>query len=66
MRRLGFAFLFALVGYVLGAGLGYGLVTGLSGNRHDKELEAAMTGAFATGPLGAVIGAIAAFVKTKP
>jgi hypothetical protein len=58
MRRLVFALLFGLGGYVLGAVLGYALVGVLSSNAHDKSLEAAMTGAFFTGPAGAVIGAI--------
>ncbi len=58
MRRLGFALAFALGGYLLGAGLGYLLVTNISNNTHDRDLEAAMTGAFFTGPLAAVIGAI--------
>ena len=58
MRRLVFALLFGLGGYVLGAVVGYALVNALSSNAHDKDLEAAMTGAFLTGPLGAVIGAI--------
>lgn len=58
MKRLGFAIAFGLGGYLLGAGLGYFLVQSFSGNRHDKEMEAAMTGAFFTGPLGAVLAAI--------
>lgn len=45
-----------IAGYLLGAALGYGAVQALSGNVHDKELEAAMTAAFATGPLGAALG----------
>ncbi|MEZ5365220.1 MAG: hypothetical protein R2748_23550 [Bryobacterales bacterium] len=38
--------------------MGYFLVQSFSGNRHDKEMEAARTGAFFTGPLGAVLAAI--------
>ncbi|MBA4131896.1 MAG: hypothetical protein C0519_10775 [Hyphomicrobium sp.] len=44
------------VGYALGAVAGYAGVQVFSGNMHDKDLEAAMTAAFATGPLGAVLG----------
>lgn len=47
-----------LVGYLIGALAGVGLVEAFSGNRHDKSLEAVMTGAFITGPLGALLGAI--------
>jgi transketolase N-terminal domain/subunit len=41
---------------VLGALSGYGAVLAFSGNAHDKALEAVMTAAFATGPLGAALG----------
>ena len=44
-------------GYVIGALLGYAAVQAFSANVHDKALEAAMTAAFATGPLGAALGA---------
>ncbi len=43
-------------GYALGALSGYAGVQAFSGNMHDKDLEAAMTAAFATGPLGAALG----------
>ena len=65
MRRLGFAIAFGLGGYVLGAVLGYFAVQSFSGNRHDKDLEAAMTGAFFTGPLAAVIAAIVGAIRHK-
>ena len=48
------------VGYVCGAALGYVATQVFSGNVHDKELEAVMTSAFATGPLGAALGVAAA------
>lgn len=47
-------------GYLAGVGIGAGLITLLSANTHDKSLEMAMTSAFVTGPIGAVIGAIVA------
>jgi hypothetical protein len=54
------AFLLCLVaGYVVGAVTGYALVSGLSGNTHDRAVEAAMTAAFVTGPVGAVLAAAA-------
>lgn len=60
MRKL-LTFLIALVaGYLVGAFIGGMLVELLSGNQHDKSLEAQMTGAFVTGPLGAVIGLLGA------
>lgn len=43
-------------GYALGAAAGYAGVQVFSGNIHDRDLEAAMTAAFATGPLGAALG----------
>lgn len=49
-----------LIGYALGAALGYGAIEAFSGNTHDKDLEAAMTATFATGPLGALLGAVVA------
>jgi hypothetical protein len=55
-RRIGFGFLWAVPAYFVGAiGGGY-LVYALSANRHDLEIEAVMTGAFAIGPLLACIG----------
>jgi len=50
-----------LVGYALGGLLGYVLVMTASPNTHDKAVEAAMTAAFVTGPVFAILaGAIAA------
>ena len=48
-----------LAGYALGALVGAGLIEVLSTYRHDKSLGAVMTGAFVTGPIGALLGAIA-------
>ncbi len=46
------------LGYVAGALLGSWLIQLLSANTHDRSLEAAMTGAFVTGPIGAVLGLV--------
>ncbi len=55
-----------VAGYLIGAFGGGYLMELLSSNRHDRALEAAMTGAFVTGPIGAVIGGIAgAFVPVR-
>ena len=56
MKRLGTALLYAIVAYVVAALAGYLLVQQLSSNVHDRAVEAAMTGAFVVGPLGAVVG----------
>jgi hypothetical protein len=49
-----------VLGYALGAALGFCAVHAFSGNIYDKDLEAVMTAAFATGPLGAALGVAAA------
>jgi hypothetical protein len=62
MKRFLFTVLGAIAGYIAGGLVGYLLVNLLSTNQHDRELEAAMTGAFFTGPLIAIIAAIIAFM----
>ncbi|MHC5540225.1 hypothetical protein ACYOEI_18555 [Singulisphaera rosea] len=62
MRRLAFSLLGTVGGYLLGAVAGYFLVTQASSNTHDKPVEAAMTGAFVTGPLGAIVCGILGFL----
>lgn len=47
-----------LVGYVAGAVAGYVAVEYLSQNTHDRSVEAAMTGAFVSGPAGALLAAL--------
>ena len=46
-------------GYAVGAGIGAGMIALLSSNTHDKSVEIAMTAAFVTGPLGALVGLLA-------
>ncbi len=58
MRRLALALACGAGGYVAGGILGYALVMALSGNTHDRDLEAAMTGGFVVGPLVALIAAL--------
>lgn len=62
MRRIGFAVLFGLAGFILAAGATGLLISNLSSNTHDIGVEAAMTAFFAGGPLGAVVGAIVGFM----
>ena len=59
------ALLGLVLGYVAGAALGYLAITLLSGNTHDKSLEAVMTAAFVAGPLGAVVGLVAALMRAR-
>lgn len=44
-----------LVGYLIGAFGGGLLISTFSSNQHDRSLEAAMTGAFVSGPIVAVL-----------
>jgi len=50
-RRIGFGMLWGIAGYICGAFGGGWLVSQMSSNTHDRDLEAAMTGAFLFGPL---------------
>ena len=63
MKRLGTALLYAIVAYVVATLAGYLLVQQFSSNVHDRALEAAMTGAFVIGPLGAVVGFVVGLVR---
>ncbi len=62
----------AIVGLILGYGVGVavslGLVSFLSGNTHDRSLESVMTAAFVGGPIGAFLGLVAGLVcnRTRP
>jgi hypothetical protein len=60
LRKLLIALAGLVIGYLVGAFGGGLLVDVLSANTHDRAVEAAMTGAFMTGPLGAIVGLIAA------
>ena len=65
MRRLVFSLIGTIGGYVLGAVAGYALVSRASSNAHDRPVEAAMTGAFVTGPLGAVVCGVTGFLMGR-
>ena len=52
-------------GYVAGALIGAGLLSFLSTNTHDRSVEMAMTAAFVTGPIGAVLGVIGALWRSR-
>jgi hypothetical protein len=66
MWRASLAIVALVAGYAAGALIGAVLIEFVSGNRHDKSLEAAMTGAFVTGPLGALVGLIVALWWRRP
>ena len=55
MKRFAFAVAAAFAGYLLAATGGYFLISAFSSNTHDRSVEAAMTSAFLTGPIGAII-----------
>jgi hypothetical protein len=52
-----------VLGYAVGAAVGGLLVDAVSSNTHDRSVEAAMTGAFAIGPLVAVIAFVVGFAR---
>jgi len=62
MKTFGLGVLAALGGYVIGMLSGMFLIEAFSSNRHDRSVEAAMTGAFVIGPLMAVVAVIVVLV----
>ena len=65
MSKLFRALLSLVLGYIAGAGLGYLAITLLSANTHDRSVEAVMTAAFVAGPIGAILGLVAALGLTR-
>ena len=62
MKTFGLAVLAALGGYIIGLFSAMFLIENLSSNRHDRSVEAAMTGAFVVGPLMALVAVIVVLV----
>jgi len=58
VRRLAFALLWGVVFYLAGATAGCMGVHFFSSNRHDRDVEAAMTSAFFYGPVAGAIGLV--------
>lgn len=58
MKTFGLSVLSAIGGYLMGLFGGMLLIETFSSNQHDKSVEAAMTGAFVSGPLMAVVAVI--------
>lgn len=54
MRGFFIAVLLLIGGYIAGAIIGYAAIQLFSSNSHDRAVEAAMTGAFVSGPLAAI------------
>jgi hypothetical protein len=52
-----------LIGYIDGAGLGAVSIDLFSGYGADKDVQIAMIAAFVTGPLGALLGLLAALAR---
>ena len=66
-RRIGFGIAWGFAGYLCGAFGGGWLVAQASPNTFDRDMEAAMTGAFVIGPLvGLVAFAIGAWRGGRP
>ena len=63
MKRLGRALRYAAAGYVVAAVVGYFLILQFSANVHDRAVEAAMTGAFVAGPIGAFVAFVVGLVR---
>jgi hypothetical protein len=64
-RRLAIGLLCGIPGYVLGGVGGGWLISMVSSNTHDLSVEAAMTGAFVTGPIVAIAAFTFGFVRGK-
>jgi hypothetical protein len=65
-RKLAIGLASGVAGYVAGAVAGGLLITAASSNTHDVSIEAAMTGAFVTGPLAGILAAVIGFIRTRP
>jgi hypothetical protein len=66
MRRFFVALLGLIIGYPVFAFVGYWAIEVLSDNHFDRSVEAAMTAAFAIGPVGAIVGLVAGAILGKP
>ena len=65
MKRLGFGLLFAIAGYLAAAFASYFAILLFSSNVHDRSVEAAMTSVFFFGPVGAIAGFVAGWVRGR-
>lgn len=65
LKRLGIALLAAAFAYAAAFVAGYFIVMQLSTNSHDRELEAAMTAAFAIAPAAALVAFAAVAARRR-
>jgi hypothetical protein len=65
LKRFGIGLLYGAIGYVAVAVAGYFLILQFSPNRHDRELEAAMTSVFVLGPIGAVLAFVVGVLRGR-
>ena len=65
-RRIVIVLLWATAGYLIGAFAGGYAISVLSSNTHDVSVEAAITGAFVTGPLGAFLAGAVGLARRRP
>lgn len=63
MKRFAFGLLWGIGGYIAVAVASYFLIGTFSSNRHDRDVEAAMTSVFFFGPLGGVLAFIIGIVR---
>ena len=62
MKTFSLGVLAAFCGYAIGMLSGMFLIETFSSNRHDRSVEAAMTGAFVVGPMMAILAVIVVLV----
>jgi hypothetical protein len=65
MRKVVLCLAGLVAGYLIGAGLGAVAIEFFSGNTHDRSVEMAMTAAFVTGPIGAVVGLVVGWMRGR-
>lgn len=66
VKRVLVALVYGVAGYLIGAFGGGYLIDASTSNTHDGSVEAAMTGAFVTGPLLGLVALIVGFVRSRP
>jgi len=66
VKRVLVALASGVAGYLIGAFGGGYLIAASAANTHDGSVEAAMTGAFVTGPLLGLVALVVGFVRARP
>jgi hypothetical protein len=62
-RRIAVGLVWAVGACVVGAFAGGWLIATFSSNVHDRDVEAAMTGAFVIGPIAGIVGFVIGVVR---